>query len=134
MYSKPGCHHCNSAEKWFSDRGIALEKIEVDPLIAKGIPMALGRPELEVPLVISLSEMKLIIGYRPDEYDSSASLLAANPGFHSSNAPVINGEFARPSEEVSTGEASAARYSTDMPVVYDGVDFRNYTDRTSLGR
>jgi hypothetical protein len=77
-YVQPGCPHCEAAVKYFINKGRLIEVIVIDPLIAMGIPLALKRDKLETPLVFSFLDRKLIIGYKPEEYDECIAFVDAH--------------------------------------------------------
>lgn len=83
-YVNKGCPHCEAAKKFFEDRSISVESIEIgfDPILQAGIRSMSGGQGLPVPIIISYATQEVIVGNDPAQLQrlaDSFSAVASNP-------------------------------------------------------
>lgn len=110
LYATSGCPHCAAAEDYFVSRNMPIQIVVIDPLIAKGIPMALNQREIETPIVMSFLTQEIIQGYRPNDYDR-----------------IIQNYRTRFGAELSNEDSNGGNYSGKAPF------FPEETERLSVG-
>lgn len=67
MYVSKGCPHCESAKKFFDEKRISTEVIEIgfDPILQAGIRSLSGGGNFQIPLIISYLTQEVVVGNDP---------------------------------------------------------------------
>lgn len=67
MYVQKGCPHCEAAKKFFEERNLSVESIEIgfDPILQAGLRSLTGGANFTVPMTISYLTGEVIVGDDP---------------------------------------------------------------------
>lgn len=82
MYITRGCPHCEAAQKFFVEKKIAVEVIEIgfDPILQAGMRAMSNNQGLPVPVIVSFATQEVVVGNDAGQLERIANAtLAANP-------------------------------------------------------
>lgn len=78
LYVNRGCGNCEIAEKFFADKKIPIERIEIgfDPVLQGGI-RSVANGQLPLPLIVSFVTQEMVFGNDPAQLERLADAVLA---------------------------------------------------------
>ena len=112
IYVREGCNLCEATIKWFESMQVGAEIVALnnDPVLNDGVAVWLAKkPDSTLPVVVSFVTNKVIIGFRPEEFQKHVDILRERSS--PSSFTVVEPESSNTGEakKVDGAETSPAR-------------------------
>lgn len=111
LYGQITCPHCAAAQAFLTASGVAVQTVPIfnDPIAAAGLKQVLAG-DVVFPVLVSLFNNEIVVGFKPDEYERLIKL------FNAGNSPSAPDAVAN--ESINTATTTSENKVEPVPTTH----------------